>query len=390
VLLTVVRTANAGDWAATPLLDGERTGTLGSLQFLNNWGGGFFASSGASIVRDTTIVHAGAASVRGDLGALAFGSSRTFQTYAGPVAGQTLRQTRDMTRYASATGYVRNDSGAPLTLKYEIKDYRNSSLHRATYSLPLDADGQWTPIDVPLDLNAPGWVVDGEPDLGRVYVNSFIVTPQAGSASGSIYLDDFTFHEAAGSVDPASAPLPVLAERLAERQFMGLWTARNRATGLIYNTSDATGAAALNTTAGVIQTLPSAIRRGWVNQADADAMVAAVAGALQANLDQTTPGQQRYVPTRFLNPATAARPGGDNEESSIDASFLLLALQGYKSRPATSSSAAASIDAAIDRFRLDAFAAANGFRLAYFPASGFTGGAYNGYTNEGMVISLAA
>jgi hypothetical protein len=382
--------ARAGDWGTTPLFDAERTGQLGTSQFLNNWGGGFFATSGVNVVRDTSVFHTGTASVRADLGTILSGNSKIFQTYASEIAASSLRSTRDVSRYDSASGFIRNNTAAPLTVKYELKDYRNTNLHRATYELSIPASGTWTPITVPLDLQAPGWVLDGQPDLSQVYVNSFIVSPQSGDAIGSIHFDDFTFHERAGSIDPQTAPIATLAERLAERQFMGLWTARNRNTGLIYNTSDDVQIAALNTTAGVIQTLPSAIRRGWVGQAEADDMVSLVVAALNANLDQVTAGQQRYVPTRFINPANGGRPGNPNEESSIDASFILLALHGYKSRSATPSALANTIDAVENRFRLDAFGAAGGFRLAYFPATGFTPGTYNGYTNEGKVISLAA
>lgn len=131
--------------------------------------------------------------------------------------------------------------------------------------------------------------------------------------------------------------------------------------------------------------LPNAIKRGWVSQAEADSVVAQIATSLNTNLNQTS-----YVPTRFINPVTAAIPGGSNEESSIDSSFIALGLHNYKNQPATSPALAAQIDAVQNRFQLDAFAIANGFRLAYFPATGFTGGTYNGYTNEGKVISLAA
>lgn len=376
--------------AVVPLFDGERTGVLGTTQFLNNWGGGFFTNAGSAAVRDTSVAHSGVASVRADLGVIDGTRSATIQTYAGEVAASQLRQTRDVTRYDSVTGFFRNDTGAPLTIKYELKDYRNSSLHRATYALSLPAGGDWTPLNVPLDLQAPGWIVDGQPDLSRTFVSSFIVSPQSGSATGSIHIDDFAFHEAAGSLDPQTAPIAAIAERLAERQFSGLWTARNRTTGLIYNTSDVASRAALNTTAGVVQMLPSAIRRGWVAQTDADAMVGQVAAALEFNLNQTTAGQPRYVPTRFLNPSSGARPGGVNEESSIDSSFLLLALHGYQSRLATPPALATAIDQAVNRFRLDAFSNSQGFKLAYFPASGFTDGSYDGYTNEGKTISLAA
>jgi hypothetical protein len=160
-----------------------------------------------------------------------------------------------------------------------------------------------------------------------------------------------------------------IVERLAERQFSGLWTARNRATGLIYNASDNANLAALNTTAGVLWMLPAAVRHGWVQQAEANAFATQIISSLNTNLNLTS-----YVPTRFLFPATAALPGGQNEESSVDASFMALALHNFKSQNTTPPALSASIDAVENRFKLDAFAATKGFRLAYFPNDGFTAG----------------
>jgi hypothetical protein len=200
-----------------------------------------------------------------------------------------------------------------------------------------------------------------------------------------MYIDDFRLREAGPSIDIQTAPITTLAERLAERQFSGLWTARNRATGLIYNSSDNSSLAAMNTTGGVIWILPSAIRRGWVTQAEADGMVSQVVTSLNTNLNSTT-----YLPTRFINAATAGLPGGPNEESSIDAAFIALGLHQYKSQPGTSAPLAPSIHAVQNRFEFDAFTTALRFRMAYFPGTGFTTAAYDGYTNEGKVISLAA
>ncbi|BBO34625.1 dockerin type I domain-containing protein [Lacipirellula parvula] len=377
--------AAAGDLAVTTLFDGERTGQLGASQFLNNWGGPFSAGNISGVTRETGVVHSGAASIRANLGTIASGGFGFFQTFASQTAGQSLRQTRDLTRYDGFETYVRNDTGAPLNLKYEIKDYRDNGAHQAYYNFSVPAGPGWTKLSAPLDMNSAGWNVTGTPDLSRTYVTSFVVTPQSGSVSGSIYLDDFKLREKGPAIDLQTAPIASIAERLAERQFSGLWTARNRATGLIYNTSNDANVAAMNTTGGVLWMLPSAVRRGWVSQADADAFATQVAASLNTNLNLTT-----NVPTRFINPASAGLPGGANEESSIDASFIALALHRYKSQPTTPAPLAAVINSVENRFKLDAFAAPNGFRLAYLPASGFTAGTYDGYTNEGKTISLAA
>jgi hypothetical protein len=387
--LAVCPAVGAADLSVVKLFDGERTGALGSSQFLNNWGGPFSAGSVSSIQRDATVSHTGAASVRVNLGTIAAGGSGFFQTFSSEPSPQSFRQTRDLSRYESFETYVRNDTGAPLNIKYELKDYRDLLAHQAYRTFTVPAGAGWTKLAASLDLNSPGWTVVGSPDLARTFATSFVVSPQAGSVSGSIYLDDFSLREAKPALDPQTAPIASVVERLAERQFSGLWTARNRTTGLIYNSSDDANLAAMNTTGGVLWMLPAAVRQGWVTQADADAFAGQVVASLNTNLDANL-DQSRYLPTRFINPSSAAIPVDLNEESSIDASFIALGLHNYKSQATTPTPLAASIDAVVNRFKFDAFAAPAGFRLAYFPGSGFTAGTYDGYTNEGKVVSLAA
>lgn len=366
------------DLLVTPLLDGERDG-------LNNyWGGPFneFNMSGVSL--ESGIVHSGDYSYRANLGALPANSLSFLQTFSSERTGnQPQRQTRDLTRYESFEGFIRNDTSSPLDIRMEIKDYRDSNSHRASKTFTIPTGGAWTQISTSFDLS-DGWSVQGSPDLGRTYIASFVVN-QPTAISGSYYFDDFSLVEPGGPIDTATAPIETIVERLAERQFSGLWTGRNRTSGLIYNHKDDVGIAAMNVTGGTLWMLPAAVRRGWVSQGDADAFVTQVVDSLNTNLDQTS-----FVPTRFINPVTADRPGGSNEESSIDASFIALALHNYKTQSTTSSALAGAIDAVQNRFQLDAFAVGSGFRLAYFPATSFTGGTYNGYTNEGKVISLAA
>ena len=380
----------AADLSVVKLFDGERTGALGSSQFLNNWGGPFSAGSVSSIQRDATVSHTGAASVRVNLGTISAGGSGFFQTFSSEPSPLSYRQTRDLSRYESFETYVRNDTGAPLNLKYELKDYRDSLSHQAYRTFTVPAGAGWTKLSAPLDLNSPGWTVVGTPELARTYATSFVVSPQAGSVSGSIYLDDFSLREAKPELDPQTAPIANVVERLAERQFSGLWTARNRTTGLIYNSSDDANLAAMNTTGGVLWMLPAAVRQGWITQADADVFAGQVVASLNTNLNQSSLNQLRYLPTRFINPSSATIPAGLDEESSIDGSFIALGLHNYRSQAATPAPLAASIDTVVNRFEFDAFAAPAGFRLAYFPGSGFTAGTYDGYTNEGKVVSLAA
>jgi hypothetical protein len=370
----------ATDLAVVPLLDGER----GSL--VSNWGGPFSAGNIPGVSLQSSVVHSGQAAYRADLGAISASGFGFFQSFSSEPTGiQGRRQTRDLTRYDGFEAYVRNDTGTALNLQYEIKDYRDDLNHRATRTFSIPANSAWTRITAPLDMASPGWAVQGAPDLSRTYVNSFVVSGAGSPVSGSLYLDDFRLFESGGPIDIETAPLATLVERLAQRQFAGLWSGRNRTTGLIYNHKDDVDLAAMNTTGGTLWVLPKAVERGWVSQAEADATVAQIAAALSSNLNQTS-----YLPTRFVRPDTAGLPGGGNEESSIDASFIGLALDRYKQLPTTSASLAQTIDTVQNRFELDAFAVPAGFRLAYYPATGFTPGTYNGYTNEGKVISLAA
>lgn len=368
----------ARDLAIVPLLDGERDGDD------NYWGGGFNTLNMNGVTLQSDIVRSGDAAYRADLGSLSPGTLSFFQTFSSARTGtQDRRQTRDLTRYESFEGYIRNETNSPLSIRMELKDYRDSNSHRASKTFSVPTGGAWTKISTSLDLGS-GWSVQGSPNLERTYISSFIIN-QPTATNGSYYFDDFSLIESGGSVDSQSAPIETIVERLAERYFSGLFNGRNRTTGLIYNHKDSVGVAAMNTTGGTLWMLPKAVQRGWVSQADANAFVAQIATSLNTNLDQTS-----FVPTRFIDSLDAGLPGGSNEESSIDSSFIALGLHNYKQQPSTPPGLAAQIDAVQNRFQLDAFAAADGFRLAYFPSSGFTPGTYDGYTNEGKTISLAA
>ena len=158
----------------------------------------------------------------------------------------------------------------PLTFTLELKDYRDSYVHRADRSYTIPAGGAWTKIEAPLDLSS-GWTVNGTPDLTRTFAVSFLVDEILGPLNGSLYLDDFNLIENGPSIDVATAPITTIVERLAKRQFMGAVGGGNKTSGLIPNSSDNVAIGALNTTTGVVWNLPSAIRRGWVTQSDADA-----------------------------------------------------------------------------------------------------------------------
>jgi hypothetical protein len=373
--------AVSGDLGIVPLLNGERSDSL------NLWGGplgqGSIGATGG-FTKQSAIVRSGNGAYRANLGAAE--PFEFFQTFSSALSGSAgYRQDRDLTQYQLLEGYVRNDAGNPLTLTLELKDYRDSGSHVAKRSYAIPAGGAWTRIEAPLNLGS-GWNVTGNPDLKRTFALSFLVDESPSQPlNGSLYLDDFALIENGPSLDVATAPIQTIAERLARRQFMALWAARNKTSGLIPNSSDNVAVGALNTTTGVVWNLPSAIRRGWVMQAEADSYMNQLVASLNTNRNQTT-----FLLTRFLDLVTAA-PVTDHEESSIDAAFIALALHNYKSQSATAPALRDAIDALENRLNFAAFASPGAFRQAYFQPTGQFGCCtYSGYTNEHKVIALAA
>jgi hypothetical protein len=371
----------AGDLSVVPFLNGERSDSL------NLWGGPINAGSTGGFTQQSSIVRTGAGAYRANLGAA--DPFEFFFTSSSALTGsQAHRQDRDLTQYQTLEGYVRNDAGNDLTFTLELKDYRDDLAHRARRSFTIPAGGVWTKIEAPLDLSS-GWVVDGSPDLSRTYVMAFGVNESMGQLNGSLYLDDFNLIENGPSIDVQTAPIETVVERLAKRQFMGLWAARNKSTGIIPNTSHNVILGALNTTTGVVWNLPSAVRRGWVSQAAADAYMTQLVSALNTNLNEST--ATFFLPTRFLDPATASPlVTSEREESTIDAAFIYLALHGYKSQPSTPVGLRSAIDALQDRFDFSVFTTSGAFRQAFFPGIGFGCCTYSGYTHENKVIALAA
>lgn len=110
-------------------------------------------------------------------------------------------------------------------------------------------------------------------------------------------------------------------------------------------------------------------------------------GQLAASLDSNL-NQSNYLPTRFLDLATAA-PVTDHEESSIDAAFLALALHNYRAQPAPPISLRNDIDDLLNRLDFSAFVTPGAFNQAFFPAGGFSPYTYSGFTNENKLIALA-
>ena len=71
---------------------------------------------------------------------------RFFQTFSSAVSGNPgYRQDRNLTRYDSLEGYVRNDTGTDLTFTLELKDYRDSNSQRGQAELsPSPPAASWT------------------------------------------------------------------------------------------------------------------------------------------------------------------------------------------------------------------------------------------------------
>lgn len=372
----------AGDLGYVPLLNGERSDSL------NLWGGAISPGNITSFAKQSTVVHSGTGAYEANLGSVPNGGFRFFQTFSSSLdGGKYYHQDRDLTQFQTLEGYVRNDTAVPLTFSLELKDWRDDNSQVAVRSYTVQPGGAWQKIEAPLDLSS-GWNKTGNPDITRTFAVSFLVNTSNGAANGSLYLDDFALIEKGPSIDVAMAPIQDVVERLARRQFMALWASRNKTSGLIPNSSNNTSIAALNTTTGVVWNLPSVIRHGWVTQADADAFMGKLITSLNTNRNQTA-----YLPSRMLDLVTAA-PVTDHEESTIDASFLALALHNYKQQSATPAALATSIDAMENRFNFAVFAGSGAYNMAYFQppgkASYFSGGTYSGYTNENKVIALAA
>jgi Dockerin type I domain len=390
--LLCVGPVSAGDISVVPLFNGERN------DMLDLWGGPFGIGPGASLTKQSSIVNSGSAAYQLNVGSIASGDYRFFQAFSSkvdytqlqPGGDYVYRQDRDLTQYQSLQTYVRNNTGTPFTLTVELKDYRDSSAQLAERSFSIPAGGAWTQITAPLDLSS-GWSVTGAPNLTRTFALTYKVVATSGPVSGSVYFDDANLIEKGASIDVPTAPIYDVVERLAKRQFLGLWAARNKTSGLIPNSSDNVAIGALNTTTGVVWNLPAAVRRGWVTQSDADTYMGQLVSSVNSNRNQTT-----YLPTRFLDLVTAA-PVTDHEESSIDASFFALALHKYKSQPATPAALRTSIDALENRFDFSAFSGPGAFKQAYFQPTGQFNQCgssgpctYSGYTNENKVIALAA
>ncbi len=385
------------DLAVVPLFDGQRS------EFLNTWGGAWGRGSAQSIRLLPVDAQTGRHVLCVELGQVPAAEHRYLQCFAsgfGPT--REYYQTRDLVRYERLHVGLQNKTHAALRCTVQVKDYRDSERHSASYRFELPAAEAALSVEVPLALAAtrlpkstcgpagcPDWTVEGHPDLSRVLTIDFLFEPRTAIPSGRVYLSDVSLVEPGGPVDIDTSPLPVLVERLARRHWDALWSARNRSHGMIPNNSYQATDAGLNTTAAVLWMLPAATRRGWVPQVDADRYVESLLHTIGALLDRA-----KYLPPRNVD-WTTLKPSLLPEESSVDAAFLALALYQYKCLSSTSLALRATVARTLKRFDFAAFSSPDGWRMAYRYATpgspeGFVRCVYDGYTNEGNLTSLAA
>ena len=370
--------------AIVPLFDGRRS------ELLNTWGGAWSVGNLKAISVQKCRANSGPGALAIDLGPTKANESRYLQCFAsGFGPSSQYHQTRDLTKYKEIGFHICNGTSVALHGQLALKDKRDSQSQSASFRFELPAMAGWTFIKVPLDLGSAGWSVEGHPDLSQLLTIDFILRPVADLTTGRVFLDDVTLTEVGDPVDVNSAPLPALVECIARRQWNGLWAARGRHHGLIPNNSYQVTDAGVNTTSAVLWMLPEATRRHWVSQSEADRYVASLLDAVNRMLDRAV-----HLPPRNVDWVTT-EPSLLPEESSVDAAFLALALHRYKSLPGIAGTLRQAIDATQNRFDFAAFSCPSGWRMSYRYASrhgpaGFTNNTYDGYTNEGNLISLAA
>jgi Ca2+-binding RTX toxin-like protein len=373
------------------LLDGETSDPAGPL--LNRFGGGTVNGINATTGFEATTVRTGDGALRiqtnGTIAAGEFDFTALALTGFGP--SNSYVDTRDLTGFDEVRFWLRNETGSPFQLVFEVKDYRDSNDHRGRLSFAVSDSTDWTEIVVPLDLTTAGWTVFGSPDLSRARIFSLVIEAQAVPVSGSLFVDDMILVESGGTLNPTSASADQLLERVVARQFRGLWGSRDRDTGLIPSISSFADVMALNSTSGVVQMLPEAIRRGLVSQGEADAGVAQIVATMQTVWDNVEAGGNGgFLPPRYIDRVNLNQ-SFVLEESSVDASFFFLALHQYRNLPTTTTTLRDNIDALLNRFDFDAFNSPTGWRLAYlYQSQTFTTGTYDGYSGEVYAISLAA
>lgn len=390
--LFVTYPAAADDLSRVPLWDAETRET-----FTNRFGGKPLAYN-LDLTRVDSNVHQGKSSylaeTRGLIpkGGFGFIQADLFPTRStgNMVAG------RDLRGYESLEFWLDNHTGDAFTLSIELKDYRDQTEHSAVFNVPVASTKGWSKISVPLDLETPGWrlrgLVRGKSAgfISRLKSIGLVVKATRNSGvEGEIFFDDMALIERGGEIDVATAPARVIVERLAKRQWSALWGSRNRENGLIPSHSTSSDHGALNVTAAVVKMLPRAVDNGWVGQQEAFDYMQQVVASFHTVMDDA-----KYAPGRYLN-WTTLRSEVVAEETNIDAAFLALGLHQFKNRSDVPSDLRRDIHRLQNRFNLAAFEGEylgqTAWAIAYHTDDEeMSQYAYNGYSGETWVLSLAA
>ncbi|MEQ9460536.1 MAG: dockerin type I domain-containing protein [Phycisphaeraceae bacterium] len=382
--------APADDLAIVPFWDGETV-----EPFINRFGGSPLTFN-TSLARSTAVRTSGRYGYRiatsipqNDIGFV----QHPLAPY-GPTG--EFATSRSLAGYQSVDFQLRNSTGDPFSLNFEIKDYRDGAGAIASYTSVIPASGTWQQVSIPLDLTAPGWSLSGiQPGTETNYLDrtkslDLVIQANQGTAvNGSVYIDDMSLVEPGGPLDVATTPTHTLAERLAKRQWDALWGSRNRVNGLIPVHSTTSGHGAINATAAVVTMLPRAVDNGWVNPATADQYINTIVNSFNTIMDSAD-----HAPGRYFNWTTLANDLVP-EETNIDTAFLSLGLHRFANRPETSTTLRDDINTLQNRFDWDAFSdttgPTRGWSLAYkTDTNQMTPGTYDSYSGEPWLISLAA
>jgi hypothetical protein len=405
MLLSMVPPALAADISVVPLWDGETVDCLGleDNRLLNRYGGNPIAGITATVQYVTNTVHSGRGAFRVDLNRQvpSGGYDCVGTALSGFGPSTAYIDTRDISRFRQIRMWLKNETGSTYSFVLESKDYRDSDDHRGRLGFTIGPGSSWTEIVAPLPVHATnGWTVVGNPDFSRTKLLAFVIEANWGVVvGGSIFLDDLVLIERGPALDPQTAPIRDLVERLASRQFDALWGMRDRTTGVLPTISAYADVVALNVTAMLVNLLPTALDRAWISQSQADDYVLRVVGSLNTAMDIARSNYSGgYLPPRYMD-RLSLNPSYVMEESPADAAFMFLALYQYKSLPSAAPAVRSAIQSLLNRFNFAAFASPQGWKLAFdydldenIPGlqPGLAPGTYDGYSGEIWTISLAA
>jgi len=376
-----------------PLWNGETVdcrGTENENRLFNRFGGGTVASLNLPIRYTSAEKHSGTGAFlfQANIAPNHFGFAGPSLTGFGPTASYI--DTRSLAGFEQLRFWIRNATGTGFRLVLELKDHRDSNFHRARLAMVMDSSTNWVEKVASLPSSgANGWTIIGQPDFTRTKLILFVVETIP-AVVGPVYLDDLVLVEEGGPLDIETGPISDILHRLTKRQFFALWGSRDRSTGLLPINSQFADIVALNATAGLIQILPRAIAEGWVTEVDANFTISQIVESLHFALDEDVAIGAGFLPPRYMNRLSLSAAFGP-EESPVDAAFMFLALFKYKALPTISVQLRNQIESLLNRFNFNAFSSPAGWKLAYDLTAGeFTAGAYDGYSGEIYLISLAA